>query len=86
MWNIIIAFLTKSSKTQNDANKQDFEMKLNLIFQGQSIHNTVGVITKVIYISDQYLVILTWMVNNVLYRQNQNGVNLDFLRYIWPWR
>ena len=54
------AGLTNISKTQSDANKQDFENKLNLTCQAQSTPKTTGILTKVFSTSGPNLVALAW--------------------------
>ena len=43
---------------KDDANKQDFEIKLNLSIQ--STHKTVGILTKLFCTSGLNLVVLAW--------------------------
>ena len=45
-------------RCKSDANKQDFENKLNLTCQAQSTPKTIGILTKVFYIYGPNLVIL----------------------------
>ena len=56
---------------KSDANKQDFENKLNLTCQAQSTPKTVG-------ISGPNFVVLAWTGDELSHGQAQNGVNFDF--------
>ena len=63
MWNRLrsIRFLQVSQifqRRKSDTNKQDFENKLNLTCQAQSLPKTIGILTKVFYIYGPNLVIL----------------------------
>ena len=72
------ASLRNISKTQSDANKQDFENKLNLTCHAQSTPKTTGILTKVFSTSDPNLVALAWTGDELSCGQAQNGVNFDF--------
>ena len=79
MWNRLrfIRFLQVSQifqRRKSDANKQDFENKLNLTCHAQS----TGILTKVFSTSDPNLVALAWMGDELSRGQAQNGVNFDF--------
>ena len=65
-------------RRKNDANKQDFENKLNLTFQAQSNPKTIGIVTKVFCTSGRNLVVLAWTGDELSHGQAQNGVNFDF--------
>ena len=47
-------------RRKSDANKQDFENKLNLTCQAQSTPKTIGILTKVFYTFGPNLAILAW--------------------------
>ena len=83
MWNRLrfIRFLQVSQifqRRKSDANKQDFENKLNLTFHAQSPPTTTGMLTKVFSTSDPNLVALAWTGDELSRRQAQNGVNFYF--------
>ena len=83
MWNRLsfILFLQVSQifqRCKSDANKQDFENKLNLTCQAQSTSKTTGILTKVLSTSGPNLVALAWTGDELSRRQAQNGVNFDF--------
>ena len=63
---------------QSDANKQGFEIKLNLTYQVLSTPKIIGMLTKVFYTSGPNLVILAWTGDELSCGQSQNGVNFDF--------
>ena len=63
-------------RRKNDANKQDFENKLNLTGHSQSTPKTTGISTKVFSTSGPNLVALAS--DELSRRQAQNGVNFDF--------
>ena len=65
-------------RRKNDANKQDFENKLNLTCQAQSNPKTIGILTKVFCTSGPNLVVLAWTGDELSHGQAQNGVNFDF--------
>ena len=67
----------KDAKKQ-DANKQDFENKLNLTCQAQSTRKTIEILTKVFCISGPNLVVLARTGDELSHGQAQNGVNFDF--------
>ena len=58
------------------ANKQDFEINLNLTCQAQSIHKTIVILTKVFRTCGPHLVVLSneWW---VIAREGQSGVKFD---------
>ena len=63
MWNRLrsIRFLQVSQifqRRKSDANKQDFDNKLNLTCQAQSTPKTIGILTKVFCTSGPNLVVL----------------------------
>ena len=83
MWKRLrfIRFLQVSQTFQrckSDANKQDFENKLNLTCQVQSTPKTTGILTKVFSTSGPNLVVLAWMGDELSRWQAQNGVNFEF--------
>ena len=83
MWNRLrsIRFLQVSQifqRRKSDANKQDFENKLNLTCQAQSIPKTIGILTKVFCTSGPNLVVLARTGDELSHGQAQNGVNFDF--------
>ena len=57
-------------QTQNWV-KSDFEVKFDLKGHGRSSHKTIGILTKVFYISGPNLVILASTVNELMHRQHQ---------------
>ena len=63
---------------KSDANKQDFENKLNLTCQAQSTPKTKGVLTKVFSTSGPNSVVLAWKDDELSPGQAQNGVNFYF--------
>ena len=65
-------------RRKSDANKQDFENKLNLTCQAQSTPKTVGILTKVFCTSSPNFMVLAWTGDESSCGQAQNGVNLDF--------
>ena len=67
-----------STPRKSDANKQDFENKLNLTCHAQSIPKTRGILTKVFSISGPNLVALAWTGDELSREQAQNGVNFDW--------
>ena len=83
MWNRLrsIRFLQVSQifqRHKSDANKQDFENKLNFTCQAQSTPKTTGTLTKVFCTSGPNLVVLAQTGDELSHRQAQNGVNFDF--------
>ena len=83
MWNRLcfIRFLQVSQifqRRKSDANKQDFENKLNLTCQAQSTPKTVGILTKVFCTSGPNFLVLAWTGDELSLGQAQNGVNFDF--------
>ena len=83
MWNRLrfIRFLQVSQifqRRKSDANKQDFENKLNLTCHAQSTPKTTGILTKVFSTSGPNLVVLAWTGDELSHEQAQNGVNFDF--------
>ena len=83
MWNRLcfIRFLQVSQifqRRKSDANKQDFESKLNLTCQAQSTLKTLGILTKVFCTSGPNFVVLAWTGDELSLGQAQNGVNFDF--------
>ena len=63
-------------RCKSDANKQDFENKLNLTYQAQSTPKTVGILTKVFCTSGPYFVVLAWTGDELLRRQAQNDLKV----------
>ena len=83
MWNRprFIRFLQVSQifqRRKSDANKQDFENKLNVTCHAQSTPKTTGILTKVFGTSDPNLVALAWTGDELSCGQAQNGVNFYF--------
>ena len=83
MWNRLrsIRFLQVSQifqRRKSDANKQDFENKLNLTCQAQSTPKTIGFLTKVLCTSGPNLVVLARTGDELSHGLAQNGVNFDF--------
>ena len=83
MWNRLrfIRFLQVSQifqRRKSDANKQDFENKINLTCHAQSPSKTTGILTKVFSTSGPNLVALAWTGDELSRGQAQNGVNFDF--------
>ena len=83
MWNRLrfIRFLQVSQifqRRKSDANKQDFENKLNFTCHAQSTPKTTGILTKVFSTSGPNLVALAWMGDALSREQAQNWVNFDF--------
>ena len=65
-------------RRKSDANKQDFENKLNLTCEAQSTHGTIEILTKVFCTSGQNWVVLAWTGDELSRGKVQNGVNFDF--------
>ena len=65
-------------RCKSDANKQDFENKLNLTCEAQSPPKTIGILTKLFGTSGPNLVVLAQTGDELSHRQAQNGVNFDF--------
>ena len=65
-------------RCKSDANKQDFENKLNLTCQAQSTPKTIGILTKVFWTSGPNSVVLAWTDDESSHGQAQNGINFDF--------
>ena len=65
-------------RRKNDANKQDFENKLNFTCQAQSNPKTKRNLTKVFCTSGPNMVVLARMGDELSHGQAQNGVNFDF--------
>ena len=65
-------------RCKSDANKQDFENKLNLTCHAQSTPKTTGILTKVFSTSGPNLVALAWTGDELLRGQAQNGVDFYF--------
>ena len=65
-------------RRKSNANKQDFENKLNLTCQAQSTPKTIGMLTKVFCTSGPNFVVLAWTGDELSRGQAQNGVNFDF--------
>ena len=83
MWNRLrfIRFLQVSQifqRRKSDANKQDFENKLNLTYHAQSTRKTTGILTKVFSTSGPNSVALAWTGDELSRGQAENGVNYDF--------
>ena len=65
-------------RRKSDANKQDFENKLNLTSHAQSTPKTIGILTKVFCTSGPNLVVLAWTGDELSRKQAQNGENFDW--------
>ena len=65
-------------RRKGDANKQDFENKLNLTCHAQSTPKTIGILTKVFCTSGPNLVVLAWTGDELSGGKAQNGVNFDW--------
>ena len=65
-------------RRKSDANKQDFENKLNLTCQAQSTPKTIEILTKVFCTSGPNLVVLARTGDELSHGKAQNGVTLDF--------
>ena len=83
MWNRLrsIRFLQVSQifqRRKSDANKQDFEKKLNLTCQAQTTPKTIGILTKVFCTSGPNLMVLARTGDELSHGLAQNGVNFDF--------
>ena len=83
MWNRLrfTLFLQVSQifqRRKGDANKLDFENKLNLTCHAQSTPKTTGISTKVFSTTGQNLVALAWTGDELSHGQAPNGVNFDF--------
>ena len=65
-------------RRKSDANKQDFENKLNLTCQAQSTPKTIEILTKVFCTSGPNLVALARTGDELSHGHAQNGVNFDF--------
>ena len=65
-------------RRKRDANKQDFENKLNLTCQTQSTPKTVGILTRVFCTSGPNFVVLAWTGDELSREQAQNEVNFYF--------
>ena len=81
MWNKLrfIRFLQVSQifqRRKSDANKHEFENKLNLTCQSQSTPKTTGILAKVT--SGPNLVALAWTGDELSSGQTQNGVKFYF--------
>ena len=80
MWNRL-RFLQVSQifqRRKSDANKHDFENKLDLTCQAQSTPKTIGILTKVFWTSGPNSAVLSWTDDELSPGQAQNGVNFDF--------
>ena len=65
-------------RCKSDANKQDFETKLNLTYRARSTPKIIGILTKVVCTFGPNLVILAWTGDELSPGRAQNGVNFDF--------
>ena len=65
-------------RRKNDANKQDFEIKLNFTYRACSTPKLTGNLTKVFNTFGPNLVILAWTGDELSRKQAQNEVNFDF--------
>ena len=59
-------------RRKSDANKQDFEIKLNLTFRARSTLTIIGILTKVFCTFGPNLVILAWIGDELLLGQAQH--------------
>ena len=65
-------------RRKSNANKQDFENKLNLTCQAQWTPKIIEILTKVFCTSGPNLVVLARTGDELSHGQAQNGVNFDF--------
>ena len=65
-------------RRKSDANKQDFENKLNLTWKAQSTSKATGILTKVFCTSGPNLVVLARTGDELSHGKAQNGVNFAF--------
>ena len=65
-------------RCKSDANKQDFEIKLNLTYQARSNPKIWGILTKVFCTPGSNLVVLAWTGDELSCGQALKGVNFDF--------
>ena len=65
-------------RRKSDANKQNFQIKLNLTYRARSTPKTIGIFTKVFCTFGPNLVILAWTGDELSRGQALNGVNFDF--------
>ena len=65
-------------RRKSDANKKDFEIKLNLTYRARSTPKIIGILSKVFCTFGTNLVLLAWTGDELLRGQAQNGVNFDF--------
>ena len=65
-------------RRKSDANKQDFENKLNLTCEAHSTPKTIGILTKVFWTSGPNSVVLAWTDDELSGGQVQIGVNFEF--------
>ena len=65
-------------RRKSDANKEDFENKLNLTSQAQSTPKTIGILTKVFWTYGPNSVTLAWKDDELSRGQAQNGVHFYF--------
>ena len=78
---VFIRFLQVSQifqRRKSDANKHDFENKLDLTCQARSTPKTIGILTKVFWTSGPNSAVLSWTDDELSPGQAQNGVNFDF--------
>ena len=65
-------------RRKSDANKQDFEIKLNLTYRARSTPKITGILTKIFCTFGPNWVILAWTGDELSRGQPQNGVNFEF--------
>ena len=73
-------------RRKRDANKLDFENKLNLTCQAQSTPKTAGILTKVFSTSGPNLVALAWTGDDVIAQTSSKWDKFWLWSSIWPWR
>ena len=73
-------------RRKSDANKQDFENKLDLTSQTQSTLKTTGILTKVFSTSGPNLVALAWTGDDVITQTSSKCGKFWLWSSIWPWR
>ena len=76
--NLILHVPQIFQRRKSDANKQDYEIQLNLTYRDRSTPKIIGILTKVFCIFGPHLVILAWAGDELSREQAQNGVNFDF--------
>ena len=82
MWRVHKTLLLHVSQIvqtrKSNANKQDFEIKLNLSYRARSTSKITGSFSKVFCTFGPNLVILAWTGDELSHGKAQNEVNFDF--------